>query len=55
MTSNSNKIKAEHDSSFDLFSNLSNEKRNKILHYLLNVNSNLTMISKEINQSPKQP
>jgi predicted transcriptional regulator len=41
----------DNDNSFDLFNNLSNEKRIKILNYLLNKKSNLSKISKEINQS----
>ena len=51
MTSSSPTINVRPDTSFDLFNNLSSEKRNQILNYLLNKKSNLTRISKEINQS----
>lgn len=51
MTSSFPPINVRPDTCFDLFNNLSSEKRNKILNFLLNEKSSLTRISKEINQS----
>ena len=51
MNTRLNTRKVEYDSSFDLFNNLSNEQRKKILTCLLNEKSTLTKIAREIDQS----